>query len=108
MVKPLPPPGKDVAPSPEDLKPGAKEEQRKHKELREQRTKTVKAVKVCPKCGAYMLPVAHFAREGETAGFHNDNTQRSFGGVEVRTFECEKCHYTGQFQVDIFPKELDE
>ncbi len=99
--RPLPPPGKEVAATPEDTP------SKKHEDLREQRTKHVKAVKVCPKCGAFMLPVAHFAREGETAAFHHDNRMRSFGGVEVRTFECEKCHYTGQFQVDPFPKALD-
>jgi len=106
--RPLPPPGKEVAPSPDDKLPvSQKPAVKKHPELREQRTKQVKAVKVCPKCSAFMLPVSHFARDGETAAFHQDSSMRSFGGVEVRTFECEKCHYTGQFQVDPFPAELD-
>jgi hypothetical protein len=75
---------------------------------REQRTKQVKVVKVCPKCNAYMYPTTHFAREGESAGFTSDNRLRSFGGVEVRTFECEKCHYTTQFQIDPFPKDIGD
>jgi hypothetical protein len=75
---------------------------------REQRTKSVRVVKVCPKCGAFMIPTAHFAREGETAAFTADNRLRSFGGVEVRTFECEKCHHTTQFQIDPFPKDIGE
>ena len=78
----------------------------KNDKLRQQRTKTVKAVKVCPKCGAYMRPSAHFGRDGESAGFTSDNRLRSFGGVEVRTFECEKCHHTTQFQIDPFPKDI--
>ena len=75
---------------------------------REQRTKAVRVVKVCPKCGAFMIPTAHFAREGETAAFTADNRLRSFGGVEVRTFECEKCHHTTQFQIDPFPKDIGD
>jgi hypothetical protein len=76
---------------------------------REQRTKTIKAVKICPKCQGFMVPKAQFAKDGEKASFVSDNHLRSFGGVEIRTFECEKCHYTGQFQLDPFPADaLDE
>jgi ribosomal protein S27AE len=108
MPKDLPPapPGKTL-PN-EKPKAGAQPAPKKHADLRAQRTKAVKAVKVCPKCGAYMLPAAHFGRDGESASFANDNHLRSFGGVEVRGFECEKCHYTAHFQVDPFPKHLGE
>lgn len=70
---------------------------------RQERLKQVKAVKVCPKCQGFMIPKAQFAKEGEKS---TDHVTRSFGGVEIRTFECEKCHYTGQYQVDPFPSEV--
>lgn len=72
---------------------------------RQERLKTVKTVKVCPKCAAFMLQKSQFGRDGETPTFSSDNQHRSFGGLELRTFECEKCKYSAQYQVDPFPSE---
>lgn len=72
--------------------------------LREQRTKTVKAVRVCPKCQGFMVPKGEFRTASERRDFTSDHQLRSFGGIELKTFICEKCHYSSQFQVDPFPK----
>lgn len=75
---------------------------------REQRTKQVKAVKVCPKCQGFMVMRSEFRTEGEKRSFAADHQVRSFGGIEIRTFICDRCHYSGQFQVDPFPKEAED
>lgn len=76
----------------------------KHIAGREQRNKSVKAVKVCPKCQAFMVPKGEFRTANERRDFTADHHVRSFGGIELKTFICEKCHYSSQFQVDPFPK----
>lgn len=101
-------PAKATAPKVSVKAQEPKADKAQEKAKREQRTKRMKSVKACPKCAGFMYPTTHFARDGEGASFTSDNRLRSFGGVELKTFECEKCHYTTQFQVDPFPKDIGE
>jgi hypothetical protein len=64
------------------------------------RDRPIKQLRVCPKCGAYMRPAAHFASDAKSRNWKDETYRRSFGGVEMRKFVCEKCHFVEVFQVD--------
>jgi hypothetical protein len=64
------------------------------------RDKPVKQLQVCPKCAGYMRPLAHFQSDAKSRNWKDDTHRRSFGGVDVRKFVCEKCHHVEVFQID--------
>jgi ribosomal protein S27AE len=62
--------------------------------------KPLKRLEVCPKCGGYMRSLSAFQGEPRSHGWHHEASHRSFGGVELKKFVCEKCHHTATFQID--------
>lgn len=65
------------------------------------RIRSKKRLAICPECAGYMRPQA--AIEGERVGgrhWKDETYRRSFGGVELRVFVCEKCGHTETLQVD--------
>ena len=62
--------------------------------------KTLKHLEICPKCAGYMRPQAHIEQGAASRDWKDETFHRSFGGVEVRKFVCEKCHHVEIFQVD--------
>ncbi len=64
------------------------------------RERPLKQLQICPKCAGYMRELSHFASDAKTRNWKDETFHRSFGGVEMRKFVCEKCHHTAVFQVD--------
>ncbi len=62
--------------------------------------KQVKVLQICPKCAGYMQPVSPFKDEAKRRDWKHETHHRSFGGVEVKKFVCEKCHHVEVFQID--------
>jgi hypothetical protein len=62
--------------------------------------KPMKRLEVCPKCGAYMRPISPFKGDARRRDWKDETFRRSFGGVELKKFVCEKCHHVEVFQVD--------
>ncbi len=60
----------------------------------------IKQLAICPKCGGYMRGQTAFTEEARRRGWQDDTRRRSFGGVSLRQFVCEKCHHTETFQLD--------
>jgi hypothetical protein len=66
----------------------------------EQRDKPLKRLEVCPACAGYMQPLSAFKGDFQQRNWKDETFHRSFGGVEVRKFVCEKCHRVETFQID--------
>lgn len=64
------------------------------------REKPVKQLQICPKCAGYMQPLAPFAGDAKRRDWKDETFHRSFGGVLVKKFVCEKCHHVEVFQID--------
>jgi hypothetical protein len=64
------------------------------------RDKPLKHLQICPKCAGYMQPLSAFKGDAQNRDWKNETFHRSFGGVEVRAFVCEKCHQVETFQID--------
>lgn len=47
-----------------------------------------------------MKPAASFRNNPGKRDWKDETYRRSFGGVEVKKFACEKCHHVQTFQVD--------
>jgi len=62
--------------------------------------KKIKHLEVCPKCAGYMRPISPFNDEPGRRDWKDETFHRSFGGVEVRKFVCEKCHHVEVFQIE--------
>jgi len=68
---------------------------------RVQREQSTKQLQVCRACGGYMkLQNAIASGHGRRRHYRDDTYLRSFGGVRVRTFVCEKCQRVETFQND--------
>lgn len=61
----------------------------------------IRSLQICPRCGAYMAPASDV--QGAARGRHwkHESKHRSFGGVKVQVFACERCGHTQTFQVDV-------
>ncbi len=59
-----------------------------------------KVLQICRKCGGYMRPLAAFSGDATRRDWKDETFHRSFGGVAMRKFVCEKCHQVDTFQVD--------
>ena len=57
-------------------------------------------LQICPRCAGYMQPLSPVAGEARRHDWKDETFHRSFGGVEVRKFVCEKCHHVATFQID--------
>jgi hypothetical protein len=60
-----------------------------------------KVLQICAACGGYMRPQS--AIEGKAVGgrhYKDETYRRSFGGVSLLKFVCEKCGLVDTFQVD--------
>jgi hypothetical protein len=66
----------------------------------EPRDKPLKHLQVCPKCAGYMEPVSPYKGGKSSHDWKDESFHRSFGGVELRKFVCEKCHHVETFQID--------
>lgn len=62
--------------------------------------KPIKRLQICPKCAGYMQPLSAFQGGAKSRDWKDETFHRSFGGVELRKFICEKCHHVQTFQVD--------
>ena len=67
---------------------------------KELEAKRQKHLQICPKCGGYMRPHSAIMGDAKRRDWKDETLHRSFGGVELRQFVCEKCHHTATFQVD--------
>ena len=63
-------------------------------------SRPVKHLQVCPKCGGYMQPLSAVNSAAGGRDWKHETFHRSFGGVDVRKFVCEKCHLVETFQID--------
>ena len=59
-----------------------------------------KHLQICPRCGGYMRPYSAIAGDAKRRDWKDETLHRSFGGVELRQFVCEKCHQRATFQID--------
>jgi hypothetical protein len=66
----------------------------------EPRDRPLRRLQVCPRCAGYMQPLSPFGAAAGTRNWKDETYRRSFGGVEVRKFVCEKCHHVETFQID--------
>lgn len=66
----------------------------------QKRDKPIKRLQVCPKCAGYMELLSAIKGDATTRDWKDETFHRSFGGVELRKFVCEKCHHVDTFQVD--------
>ncbi|MEK7704328.1 MAG: hypothetical protein AAB426_05165 [Myxococcota bacterium] len=64
------------------------------------RERPIKRLQICPKCAGYMQPLSSFPSGAGKRDWKDETFHRSFGGVELRKFVCEKCHHVATFQVD--------
>ncbi|OGQ79522.1 MAG: hypothetical protein A2289_05660 [Deltaproteobacteria bacterium RIFOXYA12_FULL_58_15] len=62
--------------------------------------KNLKHLEICPKCASYMRSQAHIEQGATSRDWKDETFHRSFGGVEVRKFVCEKCHHVEIYQID--------
>ena len=62
--------------------------------------KPQKHLQICPKCSGYMQPQSAIENQSQRRNWKNDTFHRSFGGVELRKFVCEKCGHIEVYQVD--------
>ena len=60
----------------------------------------IKHLQICPKCAGYMWPISPFKGDAKRRDWKDETFHRSFGGVELRKFVCEKCHHVEVFQID--------
>ena len=63
-------------------------------------TRATKHLKICPKCTGYMRLQAPFEGRVGTQNWKDESYHRSFGGVEMQRFVCEKCGLVEVFQID--------
>ena len=47
-----------------------------------------------------MRPISPFKSDAGRRDWKDETFRRSFGGVDLRKFVCEKCHHVEVFQVD--------
>lgn len=59
-----------------------------------------KQLRVCSKCAGYMRPQSAFQNNAIKRNWKDDTYRRSFGGVGVQKFCCEKCGHVEVFQSD--------
>ncbi len=62
--------------------------------------KPLKRLQVCTRCGGYMNPMSAVSGDQASRNWLDETYQRSFGGVEMKMFVCEKCGRSEKFQVD--------
>lgn len=62
--------------------------------------KAKKHLQICPKCAGYMRPISPFRGDAKRRDWKDETFHRSFGGVDMRKFVCEKCHHVEVFQID--------
>jgi hypothetical protein len=62
--------------------------------------KPIKHLEVCPKCSGYMRPISPFKGDAKRRDWKDETFHRSFGGVELKKFVCEKCHHVEVYQID--------
>jgi hypothetical protein len=60
-----------------------------------------KHLEICPKCGGYMRPRTEVQGAAARDNWKHDGKHRSFGGMKIQVFVCERCHHTQTVQVDI-------
>lgn len=61
----------------------------------------VHRLQICPRCSGYMVPRSDV--QGASGGDHwkHESRHRSFGGMKVQVFVCEKCGYVQTHQIDL-------
>lgn len=64
------------------------------------RDRPLKRLAICPKCAGYMQQLSAFTGDAASRNWKDETFHRSFGGVELRKFVCEKCHHVETLQVD--------
>lgn len=62
--------------------------------------KPLKRLQVCVKCGGYMSPQSAYSGDASTRAWSDETYHRSFGGIEMKMFVCEKCGHAEKYQVD--------
>jgi len=62
--------------------------------------KKKKHLQICSLCGSYMSLQGSVSNSAGGRHWQDDTFHRSFGGLEVRKFICEKCGHREVFQVD--------
>ena len=65
------------------------------------RQRPLKHLQICPVCGAYMRPATSASGSPHLPRSVELTHTPTFGGVEMRTYICEKCHHRERFQVDM-------
>ena len=65
-------------------------------------SKSLKTLKICPDCAGYMIKEQSFTHQAQPRNWKDETFHRSFGGIEMRQFRCEKCQHTEIYQVDPF------
>ncbi|MEM6532789.1 MAG: hypothetical protein AAF654_09195 [Myxococcota bacterium] len=62
--------------------------------------KPLKRLQVCVKCGGYMSAQSAYSGDAVNRNWSDETYRRSFGGVEMKMFICEKCGHAEKYQVD--------